>query len=321
MAWLTAFVSLALAAVAAMAPDVGSVVLDRVVAVVGDEIVLLSQLEQETERSVRWAEARAQPPNASPKQLADKRREVRAQVLDDLVDNVLVQKEAERFQITATEEDVERYLGQLAAANGYATIDALRKDVEASGEYGNWGEYKQDLREQIVVFKTVGTLAAPTVTDAQVRAYYRKMTKDEGATVEVDRFDFVPTSGNSKARDAAFAQAQTVTRRLRGGEAAAKIAEAIKYEADVRFSVGRGDVAPIIEDALFSAKKGQVVGPLDAGQGYVVLRVIDHRAAAALGFEEAKDRIHEHLMNEATLKAERAFKQSLRAKAHVDLRL
>ena len=37
--------------------------------------------------------------------------------------------------------------------------------------------------------------------------------------------------------------------------------------------------------------------------------------------QEARDKIHDHLWMEASIKAEQEFKQSLRAKAHVDIRL
>ena len=80
-------------------------------------------------------------------------------------------------------------------------------------------------------------------------------------------------------------------------------------------------MAPKLEDAAFAAKAGSVVGPLASGPGYVVFKVVEHVASAALSFEEAKDRIRAQLEQEAFIKAEQELKRQLRAKAHIDIRL
>ena len=94
-----------------------------------------------------------------------------------------------------------------------------------------------------------------------------------------------------------------------------------REEDEWKRTVGRGDIAPALEDAVFAAQKGAVVGPLGSGQGYVVYRIVEQLESAALGYEEAKDRIREQLENEAYLKAEADLREQLRAKAHVDVRL
>ena len=295
--------------------------LDRVVAVVNDEIVLASELDRETERSVAWQEASSQLTNATPAQIEAKRQEIEIAVLNGVIDSLLVRKEAERYQLQARDEDVQRYLAELAAQNGFSSVAELKEQVEESGAYGTWADYQEEIRQQLLIYTTVQMLAAPTVTEAQVRAYYRTMTKDEGASVDVDRFVVTPSGSDSKARDEAFSQAQAVATRLREGTASDILAKELGHEAEVRVTITRGSVVPALEDAIFAAKAGQVVGPLDAGQGYVVARVVEHHASAALKYEEAKPRIQEHLRMEASIKAEREFKESLRAKAHVDIRL
>jgi parvulin-like peptidyl-prolyl isomerase len=158
------------------------------------------------------------------------------------------------------------------------------------------------------------------VSEAQVREHYRKMTKDESAKVRVHQFVFNPESQKTSARDKAFAGAQAVGRRLRNGEDAAQIAEEMGKAAAER-TIGRGDVAPRLEDALFAAKEKQVVGPLASGQGYVVFTVDEHLESAALSYEQAKDRIREQLEQEAFFKAQAEMREQLRAKAHIDIRL
>jgi foldase protein PrsA len=86
------------------------------------------------------------------------------------------------------------------------------------------------------------------------------------------------------------------------------VAEEVGKVASER-TIGRGDVAPALEDALFAAKQKQVVGPLASGQGYVVYTVDEHLESGALSYEEAKDRIREQLEQEAFFKAQAEMRQ------------
>lgn len=300
----------------------GRIELDRVVAVVNDEIILSSELRRSASRHPLVQEALGQlPANASPQAREEKMREAQAKVLDELIDLALLREEARKFDIEITDEEVDRALQDMVARQFGTTVPELRAQVEASDEYESWAEYREELRDQILQFRVPQYLASWSVSDAQVREHYRKLTRDESAKVEVAQFVFTPESQQSADRDRAFAVAQAVGRRLRNGEAADAIAGEIEYADEVERTISRGDIAPALEDALFGAEKNAVVGPLGSGQGYVVFKVVEHIESAALSFEEAEDRIRQQLENEAFFKAQEELKRQLRAKAHVDIRL
>lgn len=306
----------------AAAPGGGSrIVLDRVVAVVGDQIILLSELVRQTDRHPLLQEALSQlPANASAGLVAQKRRDVEAQVLDELIDLELLRAEGRRFEIRVTEQDVDAALPNVAAQYGL-TVAELRSQVEASEEYASWAEYRGDMRDQILQYRVTQMLATWSVSEAQVREHYRKLTRDESAKVRVHQLTFAANSQDSEERDRAFARAQAVARRLRQGEEPTEVAASIGLEDDTELTIGRGDIAPSLEASIFEAKPGAVVGPTASGRGYVVFKVIEHVESAALDFEQAKDRIREQLEAQAFYKAEQELRRQLRAKAHVDIRL
>lgn len=296
------------------------VVLDRVVAVVNDEIVLLSELTRSSDRHPLMTEAMQRlPPNATDAQVEAAAAEVEGKVLDELIHMILVRAEAKKFDIEVGDEDVERALPNVAGQYGIS-VEELRKQVEQSEQYESWDEYKNELRDQLLQLQVSRALANWSVSEAQVREHYRKMTKDESAKVQVEQLTFLPKSAEKADRDKAYGAAQAASRRLRAGESVATLGEQLG-QADVARTIGRGDVAPAIEDAVFAAQKGAIVGPIASGQGYVVIKVLDHVASAALTYEEAKDRIRDQLENEAFFKAEQDLRNQLRAKAHVDVRL
>lgn len=299
----------------------GRDVLDRIAAVVNDEVILLSDVKREAKRAPEMHEAMsALPANATSEQRQRARAQGYAKVLDQLIDNTLLRTEAERFQITATDEDVDRALVNVAQGYGMK-VEELKAEVEAGDEWESWDEYREELRREIVVYRATHILSTWSVSEAQVREHYRKKTRDETARVDVERFVFTPKSQESKARDQAFVQAQKVARRLRAGEASDKIAAELQYDVELRKTIGRGQIAPALEDALFAAKKNQVVGPLASGQGYVVFKVVEHHASSALSYEEAKERIRAQLEQEAFAQAKQQFRAQLRARAHIDIRL
>ena len=296
--------------------------LDRVVAVVNDEVILLSELEAAL-RSSEKLQMRVQQlgQTATQQQIDQIMREERARTLDDLVKSTLVKKEAQRFQIEVSEGDIEAYLQNLAQANGFKSIAELKIAVGESGEYGAWTDYRQDIRDQLVIYKTTQSLANFAVTDAQVREQYRKMTRGEASKVEVERFQFTPDEPTAPARDVAYSKAQVTARRLRSGEAVDTVAAELKLAGETRKTIGRGEVAPAVEDAIFAAPQGGVVGPLETGQGFLVLKIVQHMASDVLSFEQAKDNIRVELEEQAFNKAAEDFRNGLLAKAHVDIRL
>jgi parvulin-like peptidyl-prolyl isomerase len=296
------------------------IALDKIVAVVGDDIILRSELDRTMRNHPLYLEAMAQVPAAASEEVkAAKTRDVETKILDELIDLALFKAEAVKFDIRVTPKDVERATMDVARQYGLS-VEELRAQVEASDEYGSWAEYQGELRDQILQFKVPHYLATWSVSEAQVREHYRKLTRDESAKVRVVQFPFNPKTQQSADRDKAFARAQAVGRRLRSGEDAKEVAEAPETAGSAK-TIGRGDIAPALEDAIFQAKDGQVVGPIASGQGYVVFKILEHVESAALSYEEAKGRIREQLESEAFFKAQAELKQQLRAKAHIDIRL
>ncbi len=316
--WL---LTIALTVVAGPAHAADGAVLDGIAAVVNDDIVLISQLEREVNVSPFLAQAlQSLGPSATQQQAERVRREVRAQVLDDLIEVQLIKREAARFQIAVSEADVDQYIRQMTEQNGFGSVDQLRQAVLESGQFGTWGDYRQMVRDQILVYQTTGALTNYKVSEAQVREHYRKMARDVDAKVEVARFLFTPPAGDAEARDRVYAQAQTVARRLRAGEDVEAVAAETGQE-DLLQQLGRGSVAPQLEDAIFAAKQGQVVGPLASGQGFVIYKIIARDASEVLSFDQAKDRIRAMLEQQALERASKEFRQQLRAKAHIDIRI
>lgn len=324
LAWIVGALVLGSPGASLAAPVVSKtpprVLLDRVVAVVGDQILLWSELQRSVMRHPAFQEAAGQlPKNATRADVEKLRESFYPRVLDEMIDAALVRAEARKFDISVTEEDVDRASVDVARQYGM-TLEELRKQVEESDEYASWQEYRDELRDQILQFKVPHYLATWSVSEAQVREHYRKMTKDETAKIKVVQFAFRPSAETPEARNEALAAAQALGQRLRGGSDPEELLADETLPGEER-SLGRGDLTPAVADALFGAEDGDIVGPLASGPAYVVFAVREHVEAAVRGYEEAKEQIRTQLENEAFMKANIEMRQQLRAKSHIDVRL
>jgi len=138
--------------------------------------------------------------------------------------------------------------------------------------------------------------------------------------VEVIRFTFRPEDQSAASSDKASSTAKRIARKLGAGEDAEDLAAELGQSAEP-YLLARREIAPSLSDALFLAKPGEVVGPLESGQGFVVYKVVAVRASDLIGFERAKDQLRMQLEEEAMEKAARELRDQLRARAHIDIRL
>lgn len=297
------------------------VVLDRIVAVVNDEIILESDLDlwMVYDEKVMAELAKLQAQNASQDQLLRKYDELLPGALDELIGRRLMLAQAKQFQIGVTEAEVESYLQNLARNAGMPGVAELKHAVEDSQRFGTWEQYRSKLREDVILYKLQHALLNVTVSDQQVLDRYRELTKSEEARLEVWRLDF-RAEDDPAARDAVLLQAKSVVRRLSGGEDVEDVAEELGQEVEPE-EVTRSSVSRSIGERLFSAKAGDVVGPLESGQGYVVFVVEEVITSYLLGFEEAKEKLRRQLEDETREQAKQDLMDQLRGRAHVDIRL
>ncbi|MFO7565036.1 MAG: peptidyl-prolyl cis-trans isomerase [Enhygromyxa sp.] len=296
-------------------------VLDRIVAVVNDQIILDSDLDlwMVYDERVSMELQKLQSQNPSEEQLLRKYHELRPAALDELIGRMLMLEQAQQFQLGATEAEVEAYLQNLARNAGLGGVPELKRAVEESLRYGTWAQYRHKLREDVILWKLRGALLNVAVSDQQVLDRYRELSKSEEARLQVQRLVF--RAGEDAAeRDALLLQAKGVVRRLSAGEDIEDVAEELEQEVEPE-EVTRSSVSRSIGERLFAAKAGDVIGPLESGQGYVVFVVEKVITSDLLGFEEAKEQLRGQIYDEVMQKGEDDLKEQLRNRAHVDIRL
>jgi len=301
-----------------------SFVVDRVVAVVNDAVVLQSELD-----------VRLLPMMGDVEQITDaterKRRleKLRAQMLDDMVNEELIVQAAKDAKIEVEASDVNAALDEIKKQNNL-NDEQFNQALAAQGY--TLTAYKNDLRRQLTRLKAVNQLVRSRVqvTDDDVRARYDAMVR-RSESVSAVRLSHILIEVAEKASDAQVAAAKEraaqAINRVRAGEEFTVVASEISDDTATKAGGGelgwfeRGTLSPEWEAVVFSMDKGEVRGPISGPKGLHVFYVSDVKRTEIKKFDELKDQIRGELTRREMDKQTTLWIEELRKKAYIDNKL
>jgi PPIC-type PPIASE domain/SurA N-terminal domain len=165
------------------------------------------------------------------------------------------------------------------------------------------------------------------VSTAEARAYY---DANRGRFHRPDRVHIrlilAEVAQNAKAEEeqAAKRKADDVYAKLKAGADFAALAS--QYSDDeYRFHGGdvgwmhKGSMDPEFEPLAFSLPVGEITAPFRTPPGYSIMRVEEREPAKDLTFEEVRDRLIKELTMQKSKKSERAWEESLKKNARIEI--
>lgn len=253
-----------------------SVVIDQVIARVGGEYILLSDLEEQ------FALASSQSNSELPP-------EARCQMLDQLLVGKLLFNQSKLDSIEVADTEVESQLN--------ARIDRILSYMQGSIEqfedyYGQSitatkEQFREDLREQIATDRIRGSVVREVkVTPAEVKKFFADIPKDSlpyfNAEVEIGEIVALPEA-NDETRKATVAKLEEVRASIIAEEMTFEEA-AMKYSADGSGRGGgdlgwtkRGKFVPEFEAAAYNLVPGELSGIVQSEFGYHLIKLQERR--------------------------------------------
>ena len=326
MTYAPRFTALCLSAALALQaiPSTGRAeVIDRVVAVLDEEAIFLSDVERRARPFM--AEIPADATGAAREQL---RQRVLRETLERMVDDQLLRQAATRLHVTVTDEDVEQFIERIARERGATTeqlFEALQREGVAITEYRAHME-TEVRRLKVLQLRVRGRI---NITDPDLQEAYRRFVREAAgsAVLHAAHIYFGTPEGASDADVEAVRQrAVAAAARVRGGERFEDVAAALSDDTASRASGGDlGEVAPgsipePLERALNALADNEVSEPVRGPNGWHVMRVTSRRAAAPPPFEEVRDRLYAAMLNREMLRQQDLYLRELRRTAAVEMR-
>lgn len=251
--------------------------LDKVVAVVNENVITESELETQMD--------------LLRKQLAAKQVELppedvfRKQVLQHLIDVDIQLQLAKTYGVTVDSNELDDAINKVAADNKLS-LTALRKELGKQGM--SWEMYRDNFKKEMIISrmqqKAVGRDI--DVSPQQVDDYIVKSSKQDKANqvfhiqnIVIPLSEEPTTQELSKARK----KAQALLKKIKSGEnfGTLAISESSDEYALEGGDLGKRNLAEIPEifvKEIVKMKPGEVSGPIRAGNGYQLIKLVNSTA-------------------------------------------
>lgn len=246
---------------------------DRIVAVVEEEVILQSDLDQAMQ-SVQQQYA------SSPEQLPP-HDVLERQVLNRLILMKLQVQHAQEQGVRVSQNDVSNAIGNIASGN-HMTPDQLRQAVSQQG--GSFAAFQRNVAEQVMVQKLRDQVVQSSVqvTDAEIDNMLKDPSFSAGqvhlAHIEIN----LPNGASSEDIDKAKAKAEKAEQAINSGMDFS--AAAIRY-SEAQDALDGGDlgwrglneVPPGFADMVKKMQPGDVTPPLRGPSGFHILKLVDRQ--------------------------------------------
>ncbi len=298
--------------------------IERVVAVVNDSVILESELAA---RMVPLLNEIASI--TDPKERARRRDKLTSQALDDMVNEELIVQAAEAAKIDVDSSEVQAALDEIKTQNNLDDAGLAQALTQQGFTLGN---YRADLRRQLLRLRAVNQLVAPKVqvTDEDVRAKYDQMQRRSESVSAVQLSHILiklPEHPTEQQIAVAKDQAAAAIARIKNGETFAAVAADVSEDTGTKTSGGelgwfqRGSINADWETVVFSMDKGDVRGPVTGPQGLEVFQVTEVKKSDLKPFPEMKEQIQREIRRHEMDKQTAVWLEELRKKAYIDIKL
>ena len=251
-------------------------VLDKVIAKVGSEYVLLSELEEQF--ALLKDQQGTLPPTA------------RCFILDNLLTNKLLINQAKLDSVEVADEEVEAQLN----ARIDQILEYMGGDIRQFEEY--YGQtinevkenFRDDLRNKLLAERMNQTIMSGiSVTPSEVKAFFHNIPKDSlpyfNSEVEVGELVVKPEV-NEAEKQKAIAKLEKLRQRIvEGGEDFAELAKTFSDDfasARIGGDLGwtkRGKFVPEFEAAAYKLEEGEISPVVETEFGFHIIQLLGRR--------------------------------------------
>lgn len=297
-------------------------VVDRIVAIVNDEVISLYELNQATQPYIEQVR-NSQYPQDVERQLVF---EVRGKILNEMINEKLADQELKRQNISVSEKEVDSAIERIKESRAI-TDEELRKALATQGM--TYEEYRQQTKQQILRARLVNreVRSKIVITDEDIKEYYAQHAEEYAhekkyhlRTVYI-RFSSFATDAD---RREAMREMETVQAELKAGK---PIDELVKsplqpdavVESDDLGLFKLEDLSPQLKETIPDMQPGDFTPVIEAPFGYQVLLLEEIVETAGKTQPEAAAEIGDKLFNQIVDEKYQSWLQDLRDRAHIKI--
>lgn len=298
---------------------------DKIVAVVNDDIITLSELEDETTDIYKTLASKKSPEN-----LFEAMEEARELALNKMIERALMDQKAKQFNVSVSEKEIDAAF-ERTRANMSLNSSQFRQKLEQAGMSEEL--YRGKLRDNILQSKilSVDVRSKIVITDEMVLDYY-----DQHYTSRVNEGDYYllqmgfswdesSAADLDNSKDKTLKLAKRIRKLVKNGQDFKTLAR--KF-SDLPSASDGGDIGIFTLDEMASAmrsavkdlKPGELSSIIELQSGYQFFKLLSGEDAAIVvtsSFEASKDEIRDKLYESKMQEAYKIWVKKLKESAYI----
>jgi peptidyl-prolyl cis-trans isomerase SurA len=315
--------SLVLALAMGVATRADATIVERIVAVVGDKPILLSDLRARARPYLTQIYSQPRPPA----ELTVAENKMLQELLAKMIDERLESAAAERARISVTTEEIDQGLTNIASQSKLS----VREIVDEARKQGlTEQEYREEVRRQLLDSKLIQLRVKGRVrpSEEDARALYMRITaqlsEDPPVDVRLLALRIAPNSSPAEitARETLAAE---LLQRARDGEDFCSLIARYSEDPETTQKCGsRGpqplaNIIPEVQAIIKDLKPGEFGQPLRFGDQAIV--IVQYAGKQKLPeFEDVKDAMLNRAFAESLERQRKVWLTELRRQTYVDVR-
>ncbi len=291
-------------------------VVDRIVAVVNDEVICQSDLD--------WMAKSIQMQAGQGVKVKD--RAFQMQMLDALINQKLAKAEAKRRGLTVSDKELEAALADFKRQNRLPDEAALNEALGKADMTLN--ELKQKISDQILQDRLMTLVMGgktPEIPESEVRRIYEtEVPKAQGVFLHLKILTLAyPPDATQAQKDEVTKKAEVILKEHKQGASLEELSKRHSLPLQDLGAIAEADLDPKLAGFL-SKLKPKEVGPIQTPQGFQLVELLNRREAsggATRSYEEVAPRIRQALQRQEMAKQFNDYVKGLRQKAHIKIML
>jgi len=260
----------------------GKVLLDKIVAIVGNSYLTLYQLEEMAQPLYK----KFIPQNLPPEEKQKLKEEINKQLLKKWIEDTIVEHEAQKYGISVSDAEVERYLKfQIKRLGGE---QAFKKFLKSQGI--NLEEYKKQLKKFLLKLKFVQFYVNEkiVVTPQELKEAYKEFLKHYDASPGYV-ISVITISGDEN-------RVEEIYKSLLKGESFESICSISGVKCLKGLEIKKKELAPEILKALEKLEPGEITPPLKREEGvWQIFKLLKREKGVPPSFDEVKDWLYKKI--------------------------
>jgi len=323
-------------------------VVNKTIAIVNGEAILLSELEKNVQPLVEQYKLLT----PASEQTEEKVRQLKKDVLNQMIDEKLLLQETKKRKIVVTKREIENGVNEVKKR--FPTAEDFQTELKKQSL--TEVNFQKRIQEQLMVIKLIESeikIKVPTPKEEEVTKLYEKIvnqvegkknlnltTEEENEIASLAKFFqrrtaervrvrhiLIRVEKNASMQDKtnALNKIKEIQQKIKTGEdfseSARKYSEdpgSKEQGGDLGFFV-HGDMVPEFEKVAFSLPVGEVSDIVETDFGYHLIKCEEKKAKSKLTYNEVKEELQEYLYRSKAEKIYQDFLKQLRSNATIKI--